>query len=143
MASQAQRPVPDLELRASDADREHAIELLRRHCAAGRISLDELSERIDAVYAASTLAHVRRPLADLPAEPDGARLEGDRPRGSGRAYAPELQHLPVLVVAAVLIAATAATGAWWLLWLLFPLLSPGMGRCRRGGQASKTISAQR
>jgi uncharacterized membrane protein len=37
-------------MRASDADRDAAAEALREHYAAGRISSDELSDRLDAVY---------------------------------------------------------------------------------------------
>jgi hypothetical protein len=55
-----------LELRASDADRERAAELLREACAVGRLSVSELSERLDAAYAARTRRDLERTLADLP-----------------------------------------------------------------------------
>ena len=50
----------DAEIRASDAEREHAAEGLREHFAAGRLHADELSERIDAVYNAKTVAELER-----------------------------------------------------------------------------------
>jgi hypothetical protein len=56
----------DLGLRASDADREHVAELLGRAFAEGRLSTEEHSERLEAVYAAKTLGELRPPIADLP-----------------------------------------------------------------------------
>ena len=54
-------------LRASDADREQVVERLRHAMAEGRLSGDELEERIDAVYGARTYGELNALLADLPA----------------------------------------------------------------------------
>jgi Domain of unknown function (DUF1707) len=56
--------VPDL--RASDADREAAIEALHRHAAAGRLDVDELEERIEKAYAAKMLSELAALQVDLP-----------------------------------------------------------------------------
>jgi len=53
-------------LRASDADREHVAELLGRAFAEGRLSTEEHSERLEAVYAAKTMEELRRLVVDLP-----------------------------------------------------------------------------
>jgi hypothetical protein len=42
-------------LRASDADRERTADVLRTACGDGRLTADELDERLDAAYAAVTL----------------------------------------------------------------------------------------
>ena len=55
------------ELRVSDADRERTALALRDACAEGRITLDELSERLDRAYSAKTQAELDRVVADLPA----------------------------------------------------------------------------
>ncbi|MGB2711297.1 MAG: DUF1707 domain-containing protein, partial [Conexibacter sp.] len=47
--------VTDERLRASDAERERTATLLREHCASGRLSTDELDERLGAAYAARTV----------------------------------------------------------------------------------------
>jgi hypothetical protein len=44
------------DLRASDADRAQIIELLRRHHQDGRLTAEELAERIERVNAATTVA---------------------------------------------------------------------------------------
>ena len=54
-------------LRASHADRERAIAALRDHYAEGRLSYEELGERITAALNARTFGDLRRVLADLPA----------------------------------------------------------------------------
>ena len=53
-------------LRASDDDRERAAERLRHATAEGRLSVDELGQRLDAVYAARTVAELDGLLTDLP-----------------------------------------------------------------------------
>ena len=62
-------------LRASDADRERVAELLRDHYGAGRLSDEDLSERVDEVYGVRTLSELEALTADLPsaAEPPRSR----------------------------------------------------------------------
>jgi hypothetical protein len=62
-------------MRASDEDRERVVEVLQRHTAAGRLSLDEFAERVDIACAARTLGELAVVTRDLPAEPaaDAAR----------------------------------------------------------------------
>jgi len=54
------------QLRAADSDRERAAGDLREHYAAGRLNAGELSERLEAAYAATTLAELDGLRADLP-----------------------------------------------------------------------------
>jgi hypothetical protein len=53
-------------LRASDQDRERAAEILRDAAGEGRLGMDELDERLAAVYAAKTYAELEPVLEDLP-----------------------------------------------------------------------------
>lgn len=53
-------------LRASDADRERVAEILREAAGDGRLTLEELDERLDAVYAAKTYAELEPITHDLP-----------------------------------------------------------------------------
>jgi hypothetical protein len=64
-------------VRIGDADREAIAAQLREHYADGRLTLDELNERLDQTFAAKTrddlnvvmrdLPHVARPFTDAPA----------------------------------------------------------------------------
>jgi hypothetical protein len=62
------QPVPTdpSRLRAADADRDRAAEMLRRAAAEGRITFDELDERIGQAYAAKTFADLEALTGDLP-----------------------------------------------------------------------------
>ena len=56
----------DPNIRASDADRDRAASLLREHHAAGRLTPEEFSERLDGVFAAKTMGDIHSQLRDLP-----------------------------------------------------------------------------
>jgi hypothetical protein len=53
-------------MRASDADRERVAEVLRSAAGDGRLTMDELDERLDAVYSAKTYAELVPITHDLP-----------------------------------------------------------------------------
>ncbi|TDD64672.1 DUF1707 and DUF2154 domain-containing protein [Jiangella aurantiaca] len=55
-------------MRASDADREHVADVLRQAASDGRLSLTELEERIEALYAAKTYADFEPVISDLPGD---------------------------------------------------------------------------
>ena len=57
------------ELRASDAERDRAAESLREHFAAGRLTEEELDERVQSVYRARTVTELASLLDDLPRLP--------------------------------------------------------------------------
>ncbi|WP_406072813.1 DUF1707 domain-containing protein [Micromonospora sp. NBC_01638] len=72
----------DVELRASDDDRNRVVAELHRHTAAGRLTLDEFSDRAGAVWTARTLGDLAALTRDLPTLPDPA--VGSDPVGHGR-----------------------------------------------------------
>jgi hypothetical protein len=53
-------------LRASDADREETVELLRLHHSDGRLTIDEFTERMEKAYVAKTYGDLSVLTADLP-----------------------------------------------------------------------------
>jgi hypothetical protein len=61
-------------LRASDADREHTAELLRHAAGEGRLTMEELEERLHAAYATRTQRELEALVSDLVASGEGARL---------------------------------------------------------------------
>ena len=58
---------PVSRVRASDADREHIIGVLREAFAEGRLTAEEHSARVEQAYAARTYAELATVSADLPA----------------------------------------------------------------------------
>src|ERR1700758_5130460 len=53
-------------LRVADEDREQAVDELREHALAGRLTAEELEERIGSAYRATTRGDLDRLKADLP-----------------------------------------------------------------------------
>ena len=74
-------------IRASDAEREQTVTLLRAASAEGRLSVDELDERTATAYAAATRGELELLIDDLPHElpaPPVERSRKRRPRIPGR-----------------------------------------------------------
>lgn len=70
-------------IRVSDADRDAVAAQLREHYAQGRLTMDELNERLDRVFASRTNLELASVTSDLPyATPRGV-LPSDRVGGSG------------------------------------------------------------
>jgi hypothetical protein len=61
-------------LRVADADREQLIEELREHAGAGRLTSEELEERIGGAYSASTRGQLDALRADLPVSSTSVKL---------------------------------------------------------------------
>jgi hypothetical protein len=55
-------------LRASDSEREHTVELLRRHSIDGRLTLEEFAQRMSEAYEARTRDELDELVRDLPVE---------------------------------------------------------------------------
>jgi hypothetical protein len=116
-------PAPAPALRASDAERERTATLLRQHTAAGRLTPEELDERLDVAYAARTVGELDALVHDLPADP-GAPVPGRPARTAAREEARRrLLHaigVAVLVSAAAtaIWLATGAGGSFWPKWIV-------------------------
>ncbi len=102
-------------VRASDAERERAADALRRHHADGRLTTDELEERTERAYAATTLGELDRLFNDLPRAPVA---EHGRRRPAWPPPMP-IAILAVLAVIAVVTSAHAVWIAWPLMFVLF------------------------
>lgn len=122
------------EMRASDADRDRVAATLREHCAQGRITIDELNERLEGVYRARTVGELRRLTGDLPEEdlyelpvPASRRATPAR-RPSEALYRKGIRagwasYATVNLVCFTIWLITAVTsGAWypWWLWVAGP-----------------------
>jgi hypothetical protein len=112
----------DDRIRVSDADREHVADRLREHFAQGRLSTEELDERISAALSAKTFGDLRRVMADLPepalVPPSGRSAPwAPRPRA---VFARRPRILPLAIFA--LIAAVAIPGAGWVFFAFLQLV---------------------
>jgi hypothetical protein len=84
-------------LRVSDAERAAAMDRLSAHAAAGRLSMEELEERVAATYAAVSTGDLSAVEADLPDLTPQPRRET---RSNGWAA------LPLMILALILVVLT-------------------------------------
>jgi hypothetical protein len=70
--------VSELSPRVSDADREHAAQVLREHLVEGRLTLEEFTQRVDAALHAGTVDELAATTEALPT----VRVPGARRRPS-------------------------------------------------------------
>ncbi|NDU74244.1 DUF1707 domain-containing protein [Actinomadura sp. DSM 109109] len=146
---------PNPEIRASDADRDQVAASLREHCAEGRITMEELQERLDAAYAARTLGQLQEITSDLPEEDlyqlpvpaaqskgtasPARRPSGDlEPRGNGAMWGAWATVGAInLTVWLIILLTTGAVYPWWI-WVVGPwgavlLVRTVLGRRGGGG----------
>ena len=84
------------EMRVGDAEREAAAAELREHYASGRLTLDELNERIDKTFAAKTRGDLNALMTDLPSRrpggaaglPEAGPTGASGPFGAGGPFGP-------------------------------------------------------
>ncbi len=154
----------DPNIRASDADRDRTASLLREHHAAGRLTSEEFSDRLDRAFAAKTVGEIDGLLSDLPSIdlyrlPDSALTR--QPRQSQVARRNPGRHsaawraawgvwFTVSLVCFVIWGLTTAPGYVWPLWVAAPwgavlagswataaALRAGSGRNSLGGGSSQ------
>jgi hypothetical protein len=123
------------EMRASDADRDRVAGALREHCAQGRLTVDELNERLEATYTARTLGELELVTEDLPEEdldyrpvaahqrarPAQARRGGVISRTGLRAAWATYATVNLICFTIWLIVAATGGGLYpWFLWVAGP-----------------------
>ncbi len=104
-------------LRASDADREHVAERLRKAASEGRLLAEELEQRLGAALTARTYGELDPLVADLPT--DGVPT-ASRTRAPAYLRRPAIALGAILVVAALLalvalvVTGTIVVGGAWI-----------------------------
>jgi hypothetical protein len=101
-------PADPRQLRAADTDRDRAAELLRQAAAEGRITFDELDERLSRAYAAKTFADLEALTSDLPGPGVSAPVPAV-PRYQPPEV-PEGTHAPTISLA--IMSGTKRAGPW-------------------------------
>lgn len=136
-------------VRIGDAERERAVSALGEHFAAGRLTADELDERLGLAWSAKTAADLSPLFADLPgaavvAERDARPVSG-RGRPSGRRIGLVLPLLPILAFLVVLTIVTHVPFVLFFFgwWFFIGRFFGGGGGARGRGYAFRQPYARR
>jgi hypothetical protein len=113
----------DDRMRASDAEREAVTARLRDHYAEGRLTQDELDERVSAALTAKTFGELRTLTTDLPGPAPVPPRTAARPSWDGPPPWRRRRHRPpvplFLLIALLLV---LASGGGWAVFAFFRLI---------------------
>lgn len=128
-------PARDPNARVGDADREGVAQLLADAAATGYLSLEELDQRLAAVWSATTSRELSVAESDLPVELRSARAQRDtaaRARADARArVVPHIAAYAAVTLLLLMVWLIAGfTGGGWYPWPIWPALGWGIGLLR-------------
>jgi len=114
------------QLRVADADREQMVEELREHALAGRLSSEEMEERIGSAYRAMTRADLDALRADLPVSSTSVALALRKRKGQLRRRLVQETGggLGVSALCVGVWLASGPSGSFWPGWVIGVTLLP-------------------
>jgi hypothetical protein len=117
------------DLRASDEQRERAAQEIREHFAAGRLTDEELSQRVQAAYDARTEQDIKAVLADLPKLPatpaqQKAEIVARRRQLQRRLIQEAGGGAALFLLCTVIWLVDGASGQFWPIWVALVALIP-------------------
>ncbi|HEY8761797.1 MAG TPA: DUF1707 domain-containing protein [Candidatus Dormibacteraeota bacterium] len=122
---------------ASDADRDRVVTALKDAYVQGRLTHEELDQRLAAALRSRTIEETESLLDDLQPRPTPrpSYLPLPPPTYPERGIAPYLNWWPLLAIAVVVLAVAGGghqggAGFWW--WIVFPAFFWFRGGRRRG-----------
>jgi DUF1707 SHOCT-like domain len=112
----------DDRMRASDAEREAVTARLRDHYAEGRLTQDELDERVSAALGSKTFGDLRALTTDLPGPAPVPPRTAARPPWGGLPPWRHRHRPPVLLFALIALLVLLTSGGGWVLFGLFRIV---------------------
>jgi hypothetical protein len=107
-------------LKASDEDREHVAERLRKATAEGRLLASELEQRLATALRARTYGELDAVVSDLPGDRPSRHGKSQPPRGRRRLPAPSPLMIAGLVIAIpIIVAAVIAVAVVLITFVMF------------------------
>ncbi len=119
--------------RASDADREEVVELLRNAAGEGRIGHDELDERLTRALSAKTYRQLHATVDDIPRDRGGSNRRTPQRTVAGWA-ARSVRNEPWLLVfmLPVLVITLTLAAIGMMVWFVFIVAVLALGRPHHG-----------
>lgn len=115
MAGDLARLLGRSQIRVSDEERELAVQALRHHYSAGRLSSDELEERVGLAYRAVTRGDLDELLFDLPSD-RGRRAAKRMQKANEGAFRAHLTSYVSVNGGLVVLWAATGGGEFWPGW---------------------------
>lgn len=113
--------------RASDAERERVAQVLREEHVEGRLTYDELNERLQRAYSSRTVGELDVLTRDLPASTKSGR-PGDMPRRDRPRMPPSFRrHLYIYLIFVVFWTFIWAVSSGGEFWPVYPAMGWGVG----------------
>lgn len=121
-------PGPAPGIRASDAEWDRVVGLLKQHFTDGRLTLEEFSDRMDVAYAARTRGELVTTLRDLPilAQPAPPFERAGRFDGRDHHWPFPVPLIPIALIFLLVTMTIASRGL--ILWPMFLVLWMWGGR---------------
>lgn len=107
------------QMRASNAERERVVTILQQAGVDGRLTMDEVDERVASTFAAKYRNELPALTEDLPAAEPVAARRGPRPVSASRGI--RIHAVIAAVLTVLLITRWAASGAGFF-WPFFPMM---------------------
>ena len=126
---------PSSTQRIGDYERDNAVDALRDHMAAGRITPDELNDRLAIVLTAKTQADIDQAFTDLPADPDAIagvsvwQAKERRPMSARPLRV--VQRWMIIATPLILLAFVLGWSLWWLVLVVWVLAFLVINRAER------------
>ena len=122
--------------RIGDEARDNAVDALRAHLAAGRLSMDEFDERLAQVRPAKTQADLDALFTDLPANPDAVAgvsfWQAPRPKRPAASHPLRIAQRWMIILAPVLwLTVFTGWGYWWLVYVAWAAIFLALNRAEK------------
>lgn len=121
-------------VRASDSDREATANRLQDAYAAGRLTAEEHSERLDRAYAARDTHELAELTSDLPAPPPAPLRRRDKVQ---RLQVAAAQSATPFLICTFIWLASGAHGQFWPIWVGFPVVLRMLAALRAYGMSDE------
>ena len=128
---------PGPQQRIGDFERDNAVDALRDHLAAGRLTADELDDRLAIVLTAKTQADIDKAFTDLPPDPDAVAgvsvWQAAHPNRRPATASPLRVTQRWLMILAPVLWLTVFLGwpLWWLIYVVWGIVFFAVNRAER------------
>ena len=135
-------PSRDPHARIGDPDRQRSADLLVAAAGTGHLRLDEVDERLAAVWAATTSGQLSAATAGLLGQVHEARRRSEAAAAERTAARAHLRtYVAVMLLLVALWFAIALAGGGWYPWPVWPALGWGLGVARHVRAAASGAGA--